>query len=380
LGSKRICIALITIVLCAAAATARPDNALAARGMMVGMFDPVQPVIAPDKTFPTLVKLHVKVLRMGLDWGGTIAKKRPAHPTDPADPAYDWDLYDRLAVNAKKYKIQLLFNIYGTPRWAQTGKKGMNRAPSKMKDLRSFAYAAAKRYSGTFKRKDGTVIPSVRKWLAWNEPNNPYFLKPQWLKVGKRKYVPIGARTYAGICTAVWTGVHSTHLKGEVVACGSTDSYGNDAPRSARPSISPTLFLRSVKHYGLRHFDVWAHHPYYRKPSQSPTTMPGPHTVTLANIGVLTKLLGRLYGPKKLWITEYGYQTKPPDPLFGVSWAKQAKYLTQAYKIARRNPRITMMLWFLLRDEPRLSGWQSGLFTAGGKRKPAYFAFARLPH
>jgi len=348
--------------------------------MLVGMFDPVQPVIAPDKTFPTLVKLHVKVLRMGLDWGGTIAKKRPAHPTDPADPAYDWDLYDRLAVNAKKYKIQLLFNIYGTPRWAQTGKKGMNRAPSKMKDLRSFAYAAAKRYSGTFKRSDGTVIPAVRKWLAWNEPNNPYFLKPQWLKVGKRKYVPIGARTYAGICTAVWTGVHSTHLKGEVVACGSTDSYGNDAPRSARPSISPTLFLRSVKHYGLRHFDVWAHHPYYRKPSQSPTTMPGPHTVTLGNIGVLTKLLGRLYGPKKLWITEYGYQTRPPDPLFGVSWAKQARYLSQAYAIARKNPRITMMLWFLLRDESRLSGWQSGLFTAGGKRKPAYNAFARLPH
>jgi hypothetical protein len=380
LGSKKLGIALITIVLCAAAATARPDNALAARGLQVGIFDPVQPIVAPEKTFPTLAKLHVKVIRLSLDWGGTVAKKKPANPSNPADPAYNWDMYDRVVMNAKKYKVQVLFTIYGTPRWAQTGKKGYNRAPSKMIQLRRFAYAAAKRYSGSFKRSDGTVLPAVRKWLAWNEPNNPYFLKPQWLKVGARKYIPVAARAYAGICTAVWAGVHSTHLKGEIVACGATDSYGNNAPRLARPSISPTRFLREVKRYGLRHFDVWAHHPYYRKPSQSPTTKPGPNTVTLANIGVLTKLLSQLYGPKKLWITEYGYQTKPPDPLFGVSWAKQARYLSKAYAIARRNPRITMMLWFLLRDESRLSGWQSGLFTAGGKAKPAYYAFARMPH
>ena len=69
----------------------------------------------------------------------------------------------------------------------------------------------------------------------------------------------------------------------------------------------------------------------------------------------------QLYGNKRIWITEYGYQTNPPDPLFGVSYAKQAAYLTQAFGIARKNPRIDMMLWFLLKDEPDLAGWQSGL-------------------
>ena len=103
-------------------------------------------------------------------------------------------------------------------------------------------------------------------------------------------------------------------------------------------------------------------------------------TVTLANISVLTKLLSKWYGNKKLWITEYGYQTSPPDRSFGVTWINQAKYLTEAYKLARKNPRITMMLLFLLRDEGRLGGWQSGLFTVGGKKKPAYDAFRRLPH
>jgi len=90
--------------------------------------------------------------------------------------------------------------------------------------------------------------------------------------------------------------------------------------------------------------------------------------------------LTKLYGNKKLWITEYGYQTRPPDKAFGVSWVKQAQYLTEAYALARKNPRITMMLWFLLRDEGRLSGWQSGFFTAAGVKKPAYNAFRRLPH
>jgi hypothetical protein len=40
-----------------------------------------------------------------------------------------------------------------------------------------------------------------------------------------------------------------------------------------------------------------------------------------------------------------------------------------------------MMIWFLLRDEPRIgSGWQSGFFTITGRKKPAFNAFARLPH
>jgi hypothetical protein len=38
-----------------------------------------------------------------------------------------------------------------------------------------------------------------------------------------------------------------------------------------------------------------------------------------------------------------------------------------------------MFLWFLLRDERRRAdGWQSGLLTAGGAKKPAFVAFQKL--
>ena len=90
--------------------------------------------------------------------------------------------------------------------------------------------------------------------------------------------------------------------------------------------------------------------------------------------------MSQFYGPKHLWITEYGYQTNPPDKAFGVSYAKQAQYLTQSYAIARKNPRIDMMLWFLVRDEPNVAAAGSpGLSTATGKHKPAWNAFLAVP-
>ena len=85
-----------------------------------------------------------------------------------------------------------------------------------------------------------------------------------------------------------------------------------------------------------------------------------------------------LYGRKRSWIREYGYETWP-DRIFGVSWRRQAAYLTQAFAIARRHPRIDMLLWFLLRDEPASGIWQSGLMTVTGARKPSYRAFQLVP-
>jgi hypothetical protein len=37
-----------------------------------------------------------------------------------------------------------------------------------------------------------------------------------------------------------------------------------------------------------------------------------------------------------------------------------------------------MLVWFLVRDEPRTRGWASGLLTASGDKKPSYEAFASL--
>ena len=182
------------------------------------------------------------------------------------------------------------------------------------------------------------------------------------------------------MCNAIWSGVHLTGLRGEKVACGVTAPRGNNSGAQPRSSLSPIPFLRGMKKAGAR-FDAYAHHPYYGHRTESPRTRPPLRgtAVTLGNLDVLIKELTRLYGRKRVWLTEYGYQTNPPDRAFGVSFVQQARYLTQAYAIARANPRIDMMIWFLVKDEARIgNGWQSGLYTASGRRKPSWQAFRRM--
>ena len=364
-------------LLAAAAATAQP--AAPSRFLMLGLFEENETLFGnPDWTFPVLRQMRTQVLRVNLYWGGSrgVARRRPASPANPNDPAYEWGVYDRTVQFASRHGIKLVFSIYGTPPWAGPG---FNRAPTRASDLRSFANAAARRYGGRFRGEDGTIIPAVKMWLAWNEPNNPVFLKPQYRKVGAR-YVLASPGEYAKICNAVYAGVHGTMIAGEKVGCGVTGPRGNNDPSSARASVSPLAFLRGMKKAGIKRFDVYAHHPYYGHRSETPSTRPpGTTAVTLGNIDVLVRELTRLYGNKRLWLTEYGYQTNPPDRTsFGVSWALQARYLRESYAIARRHPRIDMLLWFLLKDEPRLEGWQSGFFTVTGRKKPAFNVFRSL--
>ncbi len=351
----------------------------AARGMLVGLLDEAALYDEPTSVFPLMEQARTQVLRLNLYWGGRIgvADRRPARATDPADPAYDWTLYDRTVNYAAQHKIRILFSIYGTPSWANGG-AGLNVPPRAIADLNNFAYAAAKRYSGLYPASDGRALPAVKLWMAWNEPNLPIGLKQQYRRVGGR-WVMQSAIDYTRICNAIYGGVHRTLIRGEKVACGATAPRGNNSPTSSRPTISPLAFMRGLKAAGLRKFDAYAHHPYYGRKTETPSTKPSATAVTMGNINTLIAQLTLLWGNKRLWITEYGYQTNPPDRAFGVTYAKQAAYMKQAYAMARKNPRIDMMLWFLLRDEPRLGGWQSGLLTRTGQKKPAFNVFRLLP-
>jgi hypothetical protein len=366
---------LLAIVCGIAAPSAQPS-----RSLLVGIFDEQMTFGNPDWAFNQYDTLGVEIVRVNLYWGGpsgVARRRRPANAVNPADPAYDWSTYDAMVRRAAENRIKVVFSILWTPAWAGRAK---NRVPRRMIDLRNFAFAAAKRYSGSFRlATDQPPLPAVRHWLAWNEPNNPVFLKPQFVRAGRhfRLWSP---RIYAQMCNAIWSGVHLTGLASEKVACGVTAPRGNNTGTQPRASVSPLIFLRGLKRAGAR-FDAYAHHPYYGHPNEAPNKPPpGPRAVTLGNINELIRELTRLYGHKRLWITEYGYQTKPPDRFFGVSFAKQARYLALSFAIARRNPRIDMMIWFLLRDEARIgNGWQSGLFRISGRRKPSFTAFRRMP-
>jgi hypothetical protein len=379
---RRVALFLVLVLAAVAVAVSASSSAESASkrstaaGMLVGFYDDESIYGRTDWAFRQLRSLRAGAIRITLDWA-SVARRRPVAPADPADPAYNWTAVDNVVAQAKENRIAVIAAIFGTPRWAGRAK---NRLPRRITDLRLFAYAAAKRYSGTYRVEVGEneparTLPSIRRWLAWNEPNNPVFLKPQW-KMVKRKWRAQSAYDYAKICAAVYAGVKSTRISGQRVACGATGPRGNDAPRSSRPSTSPLVFMTYLRRAGLKRFDAWAHHPYYGSRFEKPSTPPkSKKAVTLGNIKVMIQHLNRLWGRKRIWITEYGYQTRPPDRLFGVSYRTQAKYVHQALALARRTRRIDTFIWFLIRDERRLSGWQSGVVTTSGRRKPAFRAF-----
>ena len=85
--------------------------------------------------------------------------------------------------------------------------------------------------------------------------------------------------------------------------------------------------------------------------------------------------------PLPLWITEYGYQTSPPDPFAGVQLSRQGPLTSWGEYLAYRNPRVASIAQFLLVDDKPIDGlatsrkgwitWQSGLYTRDGRPKPA---------
>jgi hypothetical protein len=124
--------------------------------------------------------------------------------------------------------------------------------------------------------------------------------------------------------------------------------------------------------------DAYAHNPYPLSPSETPLTGGCTHctTLTMATLPRLIADVGRAFGPTtRIWLTEYGYQTNPPDRVLGVSPALQAKYLSEAALRAYLAPRVDMLVDYLVRDEPDLSRWQSGMITITGVQKPSYQAF-----
>ena len=88
--------------------------------------------------------------------------------------------------------------------------------------------------------------------------------------------------------------------------------------------------------------------------------------VGLGNISDMANLMDGFSTTKgkPIWITEFGYQTKPSlQP--GVSPAEQALLLTDAMRFAFQHPRITNFIWYsVVDDDIRVapSGFQSGLY------------------
>ena len=98
--------------------------------------------------------------------------------------------------------------------------------------------------------------------------------------------------------------------------------------------------------------------------------------VALTSLPQFETSIDTWFGRKNIpvWITEYGNETKPGEPT-GVTEAQQASYVTQAIDIAKKDKRVPMFIWFVMKDSAG-SLWQSGIYRKTGAAKPAQPKFA----
>lgn len=310
------------------------------------------------------------VMRLLVQWNQT-ASTRPARASDPFDPAYNFQDLDDAIRTAQESDLEVLLTIFGTPSWANGGKTP-NVMPTQLADLTAFSQAIATRYSGRF-----SGYPFVRFWSVWNEPNLQLFLTPQFDARGRS----VAPRNYARLYAAAYAGIKAGNPHA-LVGIGETSARGTDNPKGLRPIHSPGRFAELVAKANPRlRFDAWSHHPYPFTPTLRPSQKVLWPNVTLGSLPRLQASLRTWFKRQTvpIWITEYGHETRPQDPL-GVSYAKQAAYIREALAIAAKYPFVTMFIWFVYQDDPG-QPWESGLYTRTGDPKgaspPRFSASAR---
>jgi hypothetical protein len=325
-------------VAAALAALMLPAGASAAPSVRYGIQDDAWLAHGPGSVadrVSSLERLGVEQVRFTLHWN-EVERRRGR---------YDWAAADSVLTALRARGIRPLLTIAGTPAWANGGARP-NVAPRRGADFARFAGAAAARYRW------------VREWSVWNEPNQSRFLRP----ASPRTYV-------VKLLNPAYAAIHA-RIPGARVAGGET------APRGNAGGLSPVAFLRGMRAAGAR-LDAYAHHPYPVSRFESPSAGGCGHcsTITMSTLGRLLAETQRAWPGKRVWLTEYGYQTNPPDRLLGVTPQNQARFLAEASLRAFHAPRVDLLIHYLVRDEPDTGRFQTGLFTAAGVAKPSAAAF-----
>jgi Cellulase (glycosyl hydrolase family 5) len=425
---------LRSLIIAALVLAAMPSAALASPTQESMFQDDPMLVYGNDQqvnsTLDTLRTFGVDRIRVGVYWrilapANDQVQKPNLDMTDPASYLPDvWARYDRVIRGALARGIAVNLNLTSpVPRWAATESPRediqQTFGPS-AEEFGMFVKAVGTRYSGAYQD-----LPRVDFWSIWNEPNQGGWLTPQWRADPRngKAWVEAAPATYRQLLAAAWTSLADSGHGADTILIGETAPQGVTDSGLSRP-LEPLRFLRRMycvddnlnllkgseaevrgcpadpatfvaQNPGLFHASGYAHHPYalLTPPSRRSRSA---DSVSMGDLRALTRELTRIYlryGQKlptkrgvPLYLTEYGYQTKP-DPIH-ISFAQQAAWINQAEYIAYKNPLVRSMSQFLLVDDAPAAGidpkkdpqlywrtFQSGLKLLNGSRKPSYKAY-----
>ena len=187
------------------------------------------------------------------------------------------------------------------PAWANGGNKP-NWMPEKGADYANFVVAVHDRY------------PWVRDWLIWNEPNKAPFAHP----VDPKLYVQ-------RLLNPAYAALHSVDRSRARRGRRHRPTGGRE--RHVADRVPPRMRAAGAK------LDAYAHNPYPERPqSESPTSGGCGRcaTITMATLKKLLRLTQQAWPGKHIWLTEYAYQTNPPDRLSGCRMRRRRGHIGES--------------------------------------------------
>jgi hypothetical protein len=410
---RKLAIAALAASLIAAAV---PSAASAARGLTIGFqSDAYQ---SPDagvrnQWLSRTVDTGASIIRLNVPWFA-IAPNRPADPTNPGSASYDFSAIDAAMRDASAHGLSVMLSVGGAPDWAEAPGRPAGTVPTAWRpnpsDLGNFTQAVAARYSGRFD-PDGLlgpqpVLPEAHALEVWNEPNTSGSISPQFQ--GK---TDVAAGIFRDMLNAGYDGVKAADPRMLVVA-GGTDPYG-DPPGGPYPPgiqrVQPVTFwqdvlcVRPVKTKGKKgkkapapryvrtagcngpvRFDVLGHHPIDNTGKGPLEHGPLPGDASTPDLGRVVNVLRgaeklgtTLPGTHSVWVTEFWWDSNPPNPS-GAKLATQARWIEQSLYLfwkAGADTAFNFMIGDIdVRPNVR-AGFQSGAYFQDGRPKPALTAF-----
>lgn len=317
-----------------------------------------------------LAATGVTTTRVDLFWNAiAVGPVRPADPTNPADPAYDFSRADTIMQGLAERGITPIVSVYSTPAWSSGGAVDaiggpINRLAPDPADYGAFMKAVATRYNGTFAGPGGETLPEVRFYEIWNEPNLDGFLQVTPRDPATRLDV------YAAMDRAAYPAIKGANANAVVIV-------GVGGPRSSTTAtgVGAIEWLRGLRERDIP-LDAYSQHVY---PAAAPTV----DTAVVPSWSSIGRVLDELDVWRSdasipLYITEAGYTTAAtPYRDTKVTEAQQAEYLSQIFSLPQlHTDRIKTVVWFNLQDN---ASWPAGLLRdVTLERKPSYDAFVQV--
>lgn len=387
---KRLFLPIVVVI-----AGALAPQAHAAGGQLLILQDDARSLGQPDATAAEFRALGADVAKLQLLWDQVApsGRRKPAG-FDGADPSsYHWGAYSSAINSMLEQGLRPYVSLGGrAPRWATRGRGRPGTSRPSAKEFRLFAEAA------------GRQFPGVRIWSIWNEPNLYSWLSPQ-----RSRGVPKSPSIYRKLYLAGHAGLRASGHGRDRILLGELMPRGGRSPRKIQPLVflremfclnsryrryrGRAARLRGCSRVGRIPTSGLAYHPYTLRggPSQNERAR---GDAAIGQLGRVAKTLDALARRKKLpkrlriWISEFGYQTNPPDPSYGVRLKRAAAFMDLGEWIAFRNRRVASYSQYTVIDDlPRSGGrpfqrwstWQSGLRFSDGRPKPRVYGAFQLP-